>query len=53
MKGVTLDISLHPFLKERRRKAGVPEEVDFSTKPQIALEQNREAYAAGLPRGVG
>src|SRR5882757_154069 len=33
--------------EERRRKAGVPEEVDFATKPQIALEQLREAYAAG------
>src|SRR6267154_1469304 len=38
--------------EERRRKAGVPEEVDFATKPQIALEQLREACAAGLPRGV-
>ena len=37
--------------EERRRKAGVPEEVDFATKPQIALEQLREACAAGLPRG--
>src|ERR1700748_3892378 len=36
----------------RRRKAGVPEEVRFKTKPQIALEQLRWACAAGLPRGV-
>jgi SRSO17 transposase len=30
----------------------VPEEVDFATKPQIALEQLREACAAGLRGGV-
>ena len=38
---------------ERRRKAGVPEEVAFKTKPEIALEQLRWAHQAGLPRGVG
>jgi len=38
--------------RERRRKAGVPEEIDFKTKPQIALEQIDEACRAGLPRGV-
>ncbi|MBO0717479.1 MAG: IS701 family transposase [Rhizobiales bacterium] len=37
---------------ERRRKAGVPEEICFKTKPQIALEQIRWACAAGLARGV-
>ncbi len=37
---------------ERRRKARVPEEVCFKTKPEIALEQLRWAYAAGIPRGV-
>src|SRR5256884_1253841 len=36
----------------RRRKAGVPKEVTFKTKPAIALEQLRWACAAGLPRGV-
>ena len=36
----------------RRRKAGVPEEIGFKTKPEIALEQMRWACAAGLPRGV-
>lgn len=36
----------------RRRKAGVPEEVSFRTKPEIALEQITAACAAGLPRGV-
>ncbi|HEY4691143.1 MAG TPA: IS701 family transposase [Anaerolineae bacterium] len=37
---------------ERRRQAGVPEEVGFKTKPEIALEQLRWACAAGVPRGV-
>jgi SRSO17 transposase len=36
----------------RRGKAGVPLEVGFKTKPEIALEQLRWACAAGLPRGV-
>src|SRR5271170_5302311 len=36
----------------RRRKAGVPEAIGFKTKPEIALDQIRAAYAAGLPRGV-
>jgi SRSO17 transposase len=38
--------------RTRRRKAGVPKEVTFKTKPAIALEQLRWASAAGLPRGV-
>src|SRR6202049_4902936 len=38
--------------RARRRKAGVPEEVVFKTKPEIALEQLHWACAAGLPRGV-
>jgi SRSO17 transposase len=38
--------------RERRHKAGVPDEVGFKTKPQIALEQLRWAHQAGLPRGV-
>ena len=36
----------------RRRKTGVPEEVSFKTKPEIALEQITAACAAGVPRGV-
>ncbi len=36
----------------RRKKAGVPKEVCFTTKPQIALEQIRAACKAGLPRGA-
>ena len=37
---------------QRRRKAGVPVEIAFQTKPQIALEQIRAACEADLPRGV-
>jgi SRSO17 transposase len=37
---------------ERRRKAGVPEEIGFKTKPEIALEQLRWACEAGIARGV-
>jgi SRSO17 transposase len=37
---------------QRRRKAHVPEEIVFKTKPEIALEQVRWACEAGLPRGV-
>jgi SRSO17 transposase len=36
----------------RRRKAGVPKEVSFKTKPEIALEQLRWACEAGIPRGA-
>src|SRR5664280_1570362 len=38
--------------RKRLRKTGVPEEITFKTKPQIALEQIHQACAAGLPRGV-
>ena len=38
--------------RARRRKVGVPKEISFKTKPQIALEQLRWACEAGLPRGV-
>lgn len=38
--------------RERRRKAKVPEEIGFLTKPEIALEQVRSACQAGVPRGV-
>jgi SRSO17 transposase len=36
----------------RRRKTGVPEDVSFKTKPEIALEQIEAACGAGLARGV-
>jgi len=38
--------------RERRRKAGVPDDIAFKSKPEIAIEQLRWACAAGLPRGV-
>src|SRR5262249_683240 len=37
---------------DRLRKAGVPEDIGFRTKHEIALEQLRWACAAGLPGGV-
>jgi SRSO17 transposase len=36
----------------RRRKAGIPAQISFKTKQDIALEQIRWACEAGLPRGV-
>jgi SRSO17 transposase len=37
---------------DRRAKAGVPDDLRFATKPQIALEQIRTAQADGIPPGV-
>src|SRR5450755_1760865 len=37
---------------KRRRKTGVPEDVGFKTKPEIALDQIAAACKAELPRGV-
>jgi SRSO17 transposase len=55
----SLPVSYRLYLPEewatdagRRRKAGVPEEIGFQTKPEIALEQIRAACAAGIARGV-
>src|SRR3984893_6558219 len=65
---VTLWIDTHPaslpiayrlYLPEewaddaaRREKAHVPREITFKTKPQIALEQLRDACKAGVARGI-
>ena len=38
--------------KARRRRAGVPEDVRFRTKPEIALEQIDAALSAGVARGA-
>ena len=37
---------------ERRKAAGVPDDIVFATKPEIALEQMRQALAADVPLGV-
>src|SRR6516164_11108835 len=36
----------------RRARAGMPEDVVFKTKPQVALDQIRAAHAEGVPEGV-
>lgn len=36
--------------KARRLKAGIPEDITFATKPQIALQQVRGLLAQGAPR---
>ena len=38
--------------RARLRKAGVPEDIGFKTKHEIAIDQLRWACGAGLPRGV-
>ncbi len=37
---------------ERRQQAGVPEQIEFQTKPEIALEQIRQAVEQKVPVGV-
>jgi SRSO17 transposase len=36
----------------RRAKAGIPPDIVFQTKPEIALDQIRAAIAAGIPSGT-
>ena len=36
----------------RRKAGGVPENIAFATKPEIALQQMRKAIVAGIPMGV-
>jgi SRSO17 transposase len=36
----------------RRKKAKVPKDIVFKTKPQIALDQLKAAHAAGVPLGT-
>src|ERR1700737_3002037 len=36
----------------RRKKAAIPKEISFKTKPEIALKQIEEALAAGVPQGT-
>lgn len=37
---------------ERRQKTGIPEEIEFRTKPEIALDQMRQAMEEKIPVGV-
>ena len=37
---------------DRRAKSGVPDEVTFKTKPEIALDQIQAAHAAGVRPGI-
>jgi SRSO17 transposase len=37
---------------ERCRKAGVPESIEFQSKPEIALQQIRQALEQKVPQGV-
>jgi SRSO17 transposase len=37
---------------KRREKAGVPADISFRTKPEIALAQIRQARKRGIPEGV-
>ncbi len=55
----SLPIALRLYLPEtwasdddRREKAGIPDEIVFQTKPQIALDQIRQALADGVQQGV-
>jgi SRSO17 transposase len=38
--------------RSRRASAGVPEDISFQTKPEIALQQLRQALADGVPPAV-
>ncbi|MGZ4822883.1 MAG: IS701 family transposase [Terriglobales bacterium] len=38
--------------RARRQEAKIPPDIQFQTKPEIALEQIRQASAAGVPSGV-
>jgi SRSO17 transposase len=57
--GSSLPIAYHLYLpkdwaddKKRREKAEVPGEIEFQTKPEIALDQIRATAAAGVAPGV-
>ena len=57
--GASLPVAYRLYLPQaweqdakRRRMVGVPTEISFKTKPEIALEQIRWAREAGLPRAV-
>jgi SRSO17 transposase len=38
--------------RKRRKKTGMPDSIQFQTKPEIALDQIRRARERGIPQGV-
>ena len=38
--------------RKRRKKTGVPDSIQFQTKPEIAVDQIRRARERGIPQGV-
>jgi SRSO17 transposase len=38
--------------KARRQEAGIPKDIRFQTKPELALAQIRQAIADGVPKGA-
>src|SRR5581483_888636 len=38
--------------RKRRKKTGVPDSIEFQTKPEIALDQIQRARERGIPQGV-
>ena len=38
--------------RKRRKKTGIPQEIQFQTKTEIALQQIQGARERGLPQGV-
>jgi SRSO17 transposase len=38
--------------KARRQETGIPQDIPFQTKPEMALAQIRQAIADGVPKGV-
>ena len=52
MRTVSICPRSGPHDPERRAKAGVPEDITFQTKPEIALAQIARALKDGIPQGT-